>query len=163
SFGYEPGENATAFFPLYPSLVRVTSLLPPLGNVALAGIIVSSVAYVLAVTGLYRLVRQDFGRPVARRTVLYISVFPAAFFLFAPFTESLFLALTVWAIYFGRQRTWDGVALCGAMAALTRIQGVLLVFPIAWLAILAWRDLLRRRRTARGRADAGIDPLATHP
>jgi hypothetical protein len=61
------------------------------------------------------LIARDFEPVVARRTVLLISIFPSAFFLFAPFTEALFLALAVWCIAMARERRW---LLAGALGFL---------------------------------------------
>lgn len=139
TFGYEPYEDSVAFWPLMPALMRIVSW-PLGGDVALSGLVVAGIAYVAAATGLYRLVARDFSRPVARRTVLFISIAPAAFFLFAPFTEALFLALSVWTIVAARERAWWLAAAAALLASLTRIQGVFLVLPIAWEAWRAWRE-----------------------
>jgi hypothetical protein len=138
TYGYEAAENSVNFWPLFPLLTGVLGAV--LGNaVALAGLIVSGVAYVAAMTGLSRLIARDFDPTTAERVVLAISIFPTAFFFFAPFTESLFLALAVWAIVGARERMWWLTALAGVLAALTRIQGVFLVLPIGWEVIAAWR------------------------
>ena len=147
TFGYELGEDSVNFWPVLPGLMRLVAW-PLGGNVALSGLIVSGVAYVAAVTGLYRLVTRDFDRDVAQRTVLFITIAPAALFLFAPFTEAPFLAFSVWAILAARERMWVLAAIAGLLAGLTRIQGVFLVLPIAWEAWVAWRE----RRAATGQA-----------
>ncbi len=147
TYGYELGEDSVNFWPVLPGLMRVVAW-PLGGNVALGGLIVSGVAYVAAVTGLYRLVKRDFDQDVAQRTVLFITIAPAALFLFAPFTEAPFLAFSVWAILAARERMWVLAALAGLLAGLTRIQGVFLVLPIAWEAWVAWRE----HRAATGRA-----------
>jgi hypothetical protein len=147
TFGYELGEDSVNFWPVLPGLMRLVAW-PLGGNVALGGLIVSGVAYVAAVTGLYRLVTRDFDREVAQRTVLFITIAPAALFLFAPFTEAPFLAFSVWAILAARERMWVLAALAGLLAGLTRIQGVFLVLPLAWEAWVAWRE----RREATGGA-----------
>ena len=139
TYGYELGEDSVSFWPVLPGLMRVVAW-PLGGNVALSGLIVSGVAYVAAVTGLYRLVKRDFDQEVAQRTVLFITIAPAALFLFAPFTEAPFLAFSVWAILAARERMWVLAALVGLLAGLTRIQGVFLVLPIAWEAWVAWRE-----------------------
>jgi hypothetical protein len=133
TFGYEAGENSVSFFPAFPILV---ALVAPLvgGSVAAAGEIVAAVAYLVAGVVLLHLVAGDFGRGIARRTLLYLSVFPVAFFLFAPFTESLFLAASAGALLAARRRRWWIATAAVCIAALTRIQGVFLVLPIAWEA-----------------------------
>jgi hypothetical protein len=147
TFGYEPTEMSANFWPLFPVLTGSVARAIG-GSVALAGLIVSGIAYVVAMTGLYRLVARDFDHVIARRTVVILSIFPSAFFLFAPFTEALFLALAVWTIALARERWWLPVAILGLLAALTRIQGVFLILPIGWEALAAagltawrpWRD-----------------------
>ncbi len=114
--------------------------------------VVNAVAFVVALTGLWRLVRRDFDPGVADRTVLYVAVFPVAFFLIAPFTESLFLAAAVWSILGARERRWGLVAVAGLLAGLTRPQGALLVLPLGWeayRAIVAWRHAPLSRAEAR--------------
>jgi hypothetical protein len=52
----------------------------------------------------HRLVLRDFDRDTARRAASTSPIFPTTFFFFAPFTEALFLAASVWAIYAARMR-----------------------------------------------------------
>ena len=139
TYGYEPGTNSVNFWPLFPLLTGLVGRLL-LGSMALGGLLVSAVAYVAAMTGLRRLVSVDVDDETAATTVVAISIFPTAFFFFAPFTESLFLALAVWSILGARRRLWLLAGLAGLLAALTRIQGVFLVLPLAWEALQAWRE-----------------------
>lgn len=139
TYGYEAGQNSVSFFPLFPLLTGLVGRIL-LGAMALGGLAIAGAAYVLAMTGLRRLVALDFDDGVALATVVAISIFPTAFFFFAPFTESLFLAAAVWAILAARQRLWAIAAVAGLLAALCRIQGVFLVLPLAWEAAMAWRD-----------------------
>jgi hypothetical protein len=89
--------------------------------------------------GVLRLVTETHGWTISRRTALLLSIFPAAFFLFAPFTEALFLAAVVWTIVLARERRWLLAAACAALAALTRAQGLFIAVPLAWEAFLAVR------------------------
>jgi Dolichyl-phosphate-mannose-protein mannosyltransferase len=152
AYGYEPGVSSTAFFPLLPVLMGTLGRVLG-GHLALAGMVVNAIAFIVALTGLWRLVRRDFGSEVADRTVLYVAVFPVAFFLSAPFTESIFLACAVWAILGARERRWGIVAAAGLLAGLTRPQGLLLLLPLGWEATLAVRD--RRRSRTRGGGPGG--------
>jgi hypothetical protein len=141
--GYQPNDSAVAFFPLYPLLMRAAGA-PLAGNLTLGGMIVSGVAYIAAMTGLYRLTLGDFDEQAAQRAVLYVSVFPAAFFLFAPFSEALFLALAVWALYLARRGAWGRAAMIALLAGLARTQGALLALPLAWEVVCQWRAGRRR-------------------
>ncbi len=143
TFGYETGEHSTNFWPLFPMLTGLVGRLL-LSSMALGGLLVSGVAYVAAMTGLRRLVSVDVDDETAALTVIAISIFPTAFFFFAPFTELLFLALSVWSILGARRRLWLLAGLAGLLAALTRIQGLFLVLPLGWEALEAWRGSDRR-------------------
>ena len=138
--GYQPTVygHGIHFAPLYPVAMRLVSL-PLGGNLTLAGLVVSGLAYVAAMSLLYRLVGDDFGRDVAARTTLYLSTFPTAFFLFVPYTEALFLALALWTLYAARRGAWGWAALAGALIGLARLQGALLALPLAWEALRQWR------------------------
>lgn len=139
TYGYEPGERAVAFFPLFPALVRAVGTITTVPY-PVAGLIVSALGYVAAMTGLLRLVTASHGLRIARWSMRYLSLFPAAFFLFAPFTEATFLASAVWCLVFARERRWGLALLLGGLAGLTRPQGVLLAVPLAWEAYLAVRE-----------------------
>lgn len=163
SFGYEPAEMSANFWPMFPILTGLAGRLVG-GSVALGGLIVSSLAYIAAMVGLIRLVGRDFDGVIGRRTILLLSIFPSAFFLFAPFTEATFLALAVWCIAMARERRWLLAGVFGFLAGLTRIQGVFLVLPIGWEALAAagltawrpWREWRLPRVDAGALARGGL-------
>ncbi len=140
TFGYEANENSVNFWPLFPLLTALVSLVLGAGAVALSGLVVAGIAFIAAIEGLRRLVGRDFSPEIANRTILAISFFPTAFFFFAPFTESLFLALSVWTVIGARERRWFLTLVAAFLASLTRIQGLFLMLPIAWEAGMAWRE-----------------------
>jgi hypothetical protein len=135
---YRANDGAVAFFPLYPLLMRFAGLAFG-GHLTAGGLLVSAFAYIAAMIGMWRLVRDDFGEQVAGRAVLYLSIFPTAIFLFAPYTEALFLALTVWTLLLARRGSWLAAAPLAFLAGLTRTQGVLLALPLAWEFFSQWR------------------------
>ena len=122
-----------AFFPLYPLLIRIFSLgakNPEL--LTAAGVIISNVAALTAFYLLYRLVLLDENRGVGRRTIWLLAFFPTSFFLSMIYTEGLFLMLTVAAFYAARRHWWLATGLLGALSAVTRTIGVLLIAPLAY-------------------------------
>ena len=146
----EAGQSSIAFFPLYPLLMR--ALAWPFGGTdrALwtAGIVLSVACFWLALTVLHRFTETTFGdREAARRTVLYVAVFPFAYFLTQVYTESLFLLLAVSAVACAARARWGGAGLVGGLLALTRPNGILIAVPLGLMA-LAGRprplELLRR-------------------
>ncbi len=144
AYGYGPDAGATTFFPLLPLLLG--GLAGIRGNIVLVGPVIMAVACIAAFTGLRQLVARDVDEPTARRTVLYTAVFPSALFLIAPFTESLFLATSVWAFLGARRRRWEIVLVAGLLAGLTRPQGLLLLVPLGWEAL----QMLRERWAGAG-------------
>lgn len=129
-----------AFFPLYPILVAGLGVL--VGNHLIAGLVISNVAFFFALLYLYKLVEHEFERPVARRAIFYISIFPTAIFFSAVYTESLFLFLTVASFYYMRERRWWAAGAIGFFAALTRVEGLLLTVPFIIEWFLAYRSHL---------------------
>ena len=123
-----------AFFPLYPFLIRVVGALA--GNHLIAGLLVSNASFFFGLLFLYKLLEHEYDRGVARRAIFYVSVFPSAVFFSAVYTESLFFMLTVASFYYMRAHRWWLAGAIGFFAALTRVEGVLLVVPfvIEWYA-----------------------------
>jgi hypothetical protein len=135
-------DGSTVYFPLYPFLTRVVSIVG--GDSMFAALLISNLALIGALAMLYRLGEALFDTSSARRVIAYWLLFPTAFFLMAAYTESLFLFLTLAAFDSAHRSRWIIAALFGALAALTRLQGVLLVIPLAWM----WWQNDRRLPTA---------------
>jgi hypothetical protein len=156
--GYGDGARE-AFFPLYPLLVRIAGA--PVGSALVGGALASTALLGVALVVLHRLVTLDHDRAVARNAVLVTALFPMSFFFSAVYSESLFLALSVGAVYAARRERWASAGALGGLAAMTRSTGVVLLVPLA--LIYLWdvgRPSLRARR--RLRADVlwlGLVPL----
>ncbi|MFO7694369.1 MAG: mannosyltransferase family protein [Vicinamibacterales bacterium] len=135
----EGGRSNLAFFPVYPLLMRYVGLALGGGrqNLYLAGVIISWVAYVLAMVVLYRLARTYYSRAAAERTVMFASVFPFAFFYGVVYSEAVFLLFTVTAFYGFRTKRWWLGAAAGALACATRVNGIM---ALPALALLAWQS-----------------------
>ncbi len=141
--GYHAGDNTVAFYPLYPLLVRLVSF-PLGGHIVLAEIVVSTIAFGVAARLLYTLARLDVGPEAALLAVLSLAFFPTGFFLLAPYTEGLFLCLTMAALLFARRDQPWFAGLAGFAAGLTNAQGAFLVLPLAF-AYLRHREEGGRR------------------
>jgi hypothetical protein len=150
SGGYGDGARE-AFFPLYPLLVKVAGA--PLHSTLVGGALLSMALLGVALVLLHRLVALDYERAVARNAVLVTALFPMSFFFSAVYSESLFLALSIGAVYAARRERWAWAGALGALGATTRSAGVLLLVPLAMIYL--WdtgRPSLRTRRPLR--ADA---------
>ena len=123
--GYVSLEYA-AFFPLYPFLERLISMLFH-NDVYLAGILISNLAFIGTLIVLYRFVETEFDSATANRTTLYLAIFPTSFFFFAAYNESLFLLLMLLSFYTMRRALWWRAGIFGGLAVLTRSAGLLLL------------------------------------
>ncbi len=113
------------FFPLYVWLVRALRLLVP--HTALAGMAVSALCFAWGSVYFYRLGAEEYGEGTARRGLLLLVSFPFAFFFGGIMTESLFFLTTTAGLYHIRRHHWGRFALWGILAAMTRMQGVILI------------------------------------
>ena len=145
--GYDGSANRSAFFPLYPLLVRAVAT--PFGGsnaaLLLAAFAISLACFVGALALLYRLTEIELGRRLARPTLLLLAVFPAALYFGAPYSESLFLLLAVGAFLAARTDHWAWAGVCAGLASATRSAGLLLVIP---LALIWWSSRPRRPANA---------------
>ena len=143
-----------AFFPLYPILMRYAGRLlgPADSDIYLGGILVAWTSFALAMVALFYLARLDLPRRCAERAVLLTAVFPFAFFFGLVYTESLFLLLTVLSFYGFRTRRWWLGGAAGALATATRVNGILMLPALAWIAWQATQPTIRDR----ARAAAGV-------
>jgi len=117
--------NFIVFFPLYPLLIRLTTF--SFEYINLSALIVSNVSSILAAVYLFKLAKLDFNDDVAKRSVLYLSVFPTAYFLSAIYTEGLFFALVIASVYYARVKKWPLAGFLSLLAALTRLAGLVLL------------------------------------
>jgi Gpi18-like mannosyltransferase len=142
--GYDIGNGTTNFPPLYSFLIGVLGRLL-MGQYMLASLLISSVAYIVALVYLYRLTLRHFNEVTARYTLLFMVTFPSAFFLASGYTESLYLALTLAAFYYAEEKRWYLAAFLVALAGITRIQGIILVLPLGYLYLqqinFKWRKI----------------------
>jgi Mannosyltransferase (PIG-V) len=156
--GYVDGDGSAAFFPLYPLLIRAVS--PVLGGHPLAAAyLISHLAAFGSMVLLYVLTASEWDERVARRTVVYLAVFPTSFFLLAPYSESLYLLGVLACLWAARRGRWAVAGLAGAAAAATRNLGVLLLLPLVVEAFQRWREDRSGRRLVGSLLWTGLIPL----
>ena len=125
------------FMPLYPILIHYLSFLfPPVW----AGIVLSIIFLIGSFIYLNELWKLDYPSKQVRIALLFLLIFPTSFFFWSVYTESLFLFLTVFALYSARKQQWGRAALAGFLASLTRIVGFLIVVPL----LIEWYSSKKR-------------------
>jgi hypothetical protein len=115
------------FYPLFPWLTRFVAL--AVRDYPASAILVSTFASIAAGLLLRQLVRLDFSDHIANKAVWFLFIFPTSYFLHIGYTESLFLALATGSFLTARRERWWLAGVLGAMACLTRANGVILIPP----------------------------------
>lgn len=149
--GYRVDDGTAQFHPLLAWLATPLAWLT--GNGLLGLLIVSSLAGAVLLIVFGRLARLDLPAPAAHTAMLLMLFSPPSWVLFAPYTEPLFLLCAVLCLHWARRQRWWLAGLAGALATLTRQQGLFLLLPLAWelweaagrtprRALAAWRDWL---------------------
>lgn len=128
-YGYRAtGERNPAFivfYPLFPWMVRLTALL--FQDYLVSAIIISTLASIAAALTLQRLVQLDHSKEISKRAVWFLFIFPTSYFLHIGYTESLFLALVLGCFLSARTNRWPIAGILGALACLTRSNGLILI------------------------------------
>lgn len=142
---------ATVFYPLYPFLIRVVSLLTQSGLVA--ALLISTGATFFLFYGALRLFEPDSDSSVSFRAILLWALWPASFAFFAGYPDSLVCALIVWSIVLARSDRWLSAGALGFLAGLTKALGCLAAVPLLWMA---WKQRRKEGLPAAALSFAGF-------
>lgn len=117
-----------AFFPLYPMLIKIFSLGSE--NIYVLfwiGLIISNICLATSLWYFYKLLRLDYTEHIARNSLLFLVLFPTAFFLSAVYSESLFLMLLIITFYCIRKDKWKLAVIMATLLCATRLVGVFII------------------------------------
>ena len=125
--------STLVFFPLYPYIAKILNFI--IHNTHISLLLTSFLTYSGGCVFLYKLCLIDYGHNAAKKAVIYASIFPFAFFFGAMMNESMLFFTSAMTLYFIRKHKWPLVGICGALAALSRMVGIVLAIPAAieWL------------------------------
>src|SRR5581483_5998886 len=119
-YGYHIPSDTT-FFPLFPLLISTFAHL--VGNedwsYLFSGMLISNLTLLGTLFVLYQLAVESNGEEIAQRTLLYLCIFPTAFFFFTAYSEALFLFLTTSTFLALRRQHWWLAGLLGLCATVT--------------------------------------------
>jgi hypothetical protein len=124
-------DQAHAFFPLYPLVIRALDAV--VNEPLIVGLLVSLVCFTGSLVLLYRLAEIDIGPRAARLTVWLLALFPMSFYFSAVYTESIFTLLSIWSIYAARRERWLLAGVMAGLASAARSDGFVLIIPLVWI------------------------------
>lgn len=132
-YGYEVNKQLAVFFPLYPLLIRVFSFNLTF-NPILVGLLISAVSTLVAVIVLYKLIQIEYSEKIATRSIALLLLFPTSFYLFAYYTEGIFLLFSVLFFWFIKKNNLFLASVFVFFATATRLVGLALIPPLIFEA-----------------------------
>jgi hypothetical protein len=130
-----------AFRPLFPLVIGILRL-PFVGlggneSSLVVGIGWNIFALVLAAIYLYKLTELMYDQKSAKKTILLLSISPAAVFFTAPYPESTYLLLMVSSFYYLEKNRMVPATILGLLAGFTRTEGFLIFIPFMLKALFS--------------------------
>ncbi|MGW7077182.1 hypothetical protein [Streptomyces sp. NPDC054866] len=139
TLGTQIDANNLAFFPLHPLLIRAGSVIVPEPRGAV-GLAVAVTCSFLAAWGIFAVGDHLYGRRTGVLLAALWGSLPIALVQWMGYTESLFTALTAWALHSVLTGRWIWAGSLAALAGLTRPTGVALAAAVSLTALLTlWR------------------------
>jgi len=137
-FGYNAASIMKAwFYPLFPWCTRLVAY-GVSHNYLVSAFIVSGFSSVAAAILLRRIVQLDHDEGISQWAVWFFLIFPTAYYLHIAYAESLFLALVLGSILAAISNRWWLAGVLGALAWMTRANGIILLPTLAVEAIHQW-------------------------
>jgi hypothetical protein len=130
---YVPGQESNpAFFPLFPAMLRVLSLLGV--DTRIAAVAIANVALPVALLALYELGRELIAEPLARRASILAAIFPVGVVFSMAYPQSLVLAAVALAGTSALRGRWLATAFFLGVGTLARPECLFVAVPIAVVA-----------------------------
>ncbi len=137
--GYQRDTMPSAFYPLWPLLIRLGSYLS-LGNHLVSALVLSNLFSVVGLLLFHYFVRDYHGEKVADLATLLLVAYPGALFFAFPYTESLFFLLAVLFFVVLYRRDYLAAALVSFFLPLTRSVGVFVGVPFFLDMYQSWKE-----------------------
>lgn len=134
-----------AFFPGYPMLVRW--LFSPFcgSDLFVPGLLLNNLFACGALWLVFLICRHlvPDDESIACNAVILASFFPNSFVYSSFYTESLFLFLLAGVLLLALHKRWFFAGLLGAALSATRVNGITIVLPVAFLILQSYPELLK--------------------
>jgi Gpi18-like mannosyltransferase len=101
--------------------------------------VLSNVFSFAALLIFHAFVTDKFGSTVANKSLILLLVFPGSLFYFFPYSESLFLLLSVLVFYFVDRRHYVAASVVAFFCPLAKAIGVFIVIPLFLNVWKEWR------------------------
>lgn len=141
--GYADAGASAAFHPLWPALIAAGR--PIFGGSLWAALILANLLSAAGLVILHRFAFRIAGSKAADTALLLAIAFPGAIYYCFPYSESLFLFISVSVFYLLASDRIGAAAALSILAPLTRAVGIFLVIPLAWKLITDCRRGKRPR------------------
>lgn len=130
------GEQAKliVFYPLLPMLMAVFRIV--FRSYLVSAIVISYLSFGIAACYLYKLLKLSFDDEKTADGLLAMLVGAFGIFFISGHTESLFLMLSAMGLYYAVRRNWIVCGVIGFLAGLEKTQGMLLVVPAVYEAVM---------------------------
>ncbi|MER8006563.1 hypothetical protein [Streptomyces sp. NPDC094149] len=126
--------NSAAFFPLYPGTMRLVSSCTGLGLYG-AGMLVSILASFVAALGVYAVTARFGGRRAGLAAAGLWAVWPGSGAEWSGYSESLYVALAVWACHAVMSDRWLTAGVLTFTAGLARPTALALIAALTFAAL----------------------------
>lgn len=117
------------FFPFFPYLIKMTVEVTHLPYL-IAGQVISVASFWLMLLVVYYLLQIDRLERMFGSFLLIVITFPTSFYYAAIYNDAPFFLLATLTILFARRKNWMLAAASGALATLTRLNGLALIFLV---------------------------------
>ncbi|MFI9269223.1 hypothetical protein ACIGXM_00640 [Kitasatospora sp. NPDC052896] len=134
--------QAYAFFPAYPMTIRVLGWLLPV-SLGLVALLVAWVSSLVAAWGTYAIGARLYGHRAGVIATVLWGVIPYALVESLAYSEPMFTAFAVWAVYAAITRRWIWAGGLSLLAGLTRPTAVAVAGAVClgalWALVSQWR------------------------
>jgi Gpi18-like mannosyltransferase len=142
-FGYSYDGNdlvkhPVVFFPLYPLASRFLTTVFGI-NEAVSVLLIANVSILIAIPLAFKLIKDEYGNEAALSSIAFLSFFPTSFFFSAGYTESLAFLLIVTFFLLLKREQYLLAAMCAGLALATRASCIVLLPPLLWEIMRAYR------------------------
>lgn len=137
SSGYS-AQFTQAFFPLYPILIGLLSLLFAafsLGlkaSLLLSGLVISNTAFLVALCFFYKMIKEKFNKNIALWSSIFLIFSPTSFFFGSIYAESLILLSVVSAFYYAEKNKIFLASIIGSFGSAAKLVGVFLAVTLTF-------------------------------